>query len=69
LLEARQLKLFGDIQAIYPIQPVIKSQTPSQGAANTSNSVEDLYTIRGVELPQFIDTRYSHVYICRIPTL
>ena len=70
LLDARRLKLFGELSTIYPIEKVIKdvNDRPSVGSLIRSSSAsqlqsqisdeEETYAIRGIELPMVIDGRY-----------
>ena len=68
LLDARRLKLFGQLSTIYPIEKFIKDsndrslgssllRNSSNASTSTSEEEEDRYTIRGVELPLIIDNR------------
>ena len=67
LLDARRLKLFGELSTIYPIGKVVKDSSTSSGGnllrSRTSHippsedGSGDAYAIRGVELPMFIDNR------------
>lgn len=70
LLDARRLKLFGELSTIYPICKVSRDPTDrSSGAgllrssSNVSSAAgagdEDCYSIRGVELPLLIDNRWG----------